>query len=298
MIDIHVHTTRHTRVFPRPGARPGYERYASPEELIAGYDSIGVQSACLLPELNPECCTDFQSVDEILRICEDFPGRFLPFCNIDPRQLSNSPWSPLGDMMKYYRDLGCLGVGEICANLPILHPLVQNLFRGAEEAGLPLTFHLSPYVGHDYGLVDDAGLPQLEVSLQRFPKLVFLAHSQTFWAEMGANPTIGERMSYPMGEIQEEGRVAKLMRKYPTLMGDLSAGSGCNALTRDRKYAVAFLNEFQDRLLWGTDICQPAMPTLKPLMEFLKNLRITGEISEEVFDKVTTKNAERILKLG
>ncbi|MEI8345181.1 MAG: hypothetical protein WCG06_03820, partial [Candidatus Omnitrophota bacterium] len=55
--------------------------------------------------------------------------------------------------------------------------------------------------------------------------------------------------SYP---ITDEGRVPQLMRKYTNLYGDLSAGSGCNALKRDRKYAVKFLNEFQDRLMFGT----------------------------------------------
>ena len=45
------------------------------------------------------------------------------------------------------------------------------------------------------------------------------------------------------------------MRTYGNLYGDLSAGSGSNALTRDRGYAVKFLNN-QDRAV-RTDICAP-----------------------------------------
>ena len=104
-------------------------------------------------------------------------------------------------------------------------------------------------------------------------------------------------MGYPEGKIQEEGRVPELMRKYENLYGDLSAGSGCNALKRDREYAVKFLNEFQDRLFFGTDICQPTMPTLRPLATFLRDLLARGEISQTVFDKVARGNAVRVLGL-
>jgi len=114
---------------------------------------------------------------------------------------------------------------------------------------------------------------------------------------MGAKPTTQERLGYPKGKIEEEGRVPLLMREYGNLYGDLSAGSGCNALTRDREYAVRFLNEFQDRLFFGTDICQPTMPSLKPLAEFLIGLRDSGDISETVFNKVARENAIRILGL-
>ena len=89
------------------------------------------------------------------------------------------------------------------------------------------------------------------------------------------------------------------MRKYPNLYGDLSAGSGFNSLNRDEEYAIKFLNEFQDRLFFGTDNCQSPghMYCLKPLAEFLTRLRDSGKISETVFNKVARENAIRILGL-
>lgn len=294
-IDIHVHTLM------CPAAPRFYHgdnmTFAGPEALIAGYDAVGIEQAVLLPVVNPECAYTVQSNEEILAICEKYPGRFIPFCNIDPRFIANHWQAPLGDLIKYYRDKGCRGVGEVAANLPFLHPLAQNLFKGAEEAGVPLTFHISPYVGYSYGLVDDPGLPQLELCLRRFPKLRFFGHSQTFWAEISASPTLAERVGYPKGKVLE-GRVVELMRQYPNLYGDLSAGSGRNALTRDRDFAAKFLTEFQDRLFFGTDICQPTMPTLRPLAEFLLDLRGSGEIDEAVFRKVARENAVRELGLN
>jgi predicted TIM-barrel fold metal-dependent hydrolase len=288
-IDIHVHTRR------IPGfKRWGEPAFSTPEQLIARYDTLQIEKGVLLPGVNPECEYAPQSNEEVIEVAET-TGRFIPFCNIDPRALDNSPWSPLGDILKFYRDKGCKGVGEVCANLPFMDPLVQNLFKGAEQAELPLTFHIAPAIGWNYGLYDDPGLPQLEMSLQRFPKLKFFGHSQAFWAEIARLDTPGERIGYPTVPVKEEGVIPKLMRKYPNLYGDLSAGSGCNALSRDTEYAIKFLNEFQDRLMFGTDICAPDTPT--PLVDFLLELKNTGGISEVVFNKVARENAVRILGL-
>ena len=232
---------------------------------------------------------------EVLALAERHGGRFIPFCNVDPRAMKNSPFAPLGDLLSHYKDRGCKGVGEVTANLPLLDPLVRNLFRCVEDAGLPLTFHLAAQVGDTYGLCDDPGLPQLDRTLSAFPNLTFLAHSQVFWAEMAPLRKPADRYGYPKYPVDSEGVVPKLFRQHENLRGDLSAGSGHNALARDPDYAVEFLNEFQDRLLFGTDICAPETPT--PLVDFLIDLRDRNKISREVFNKVARENAIRLLHL-
>jgi uncharacterized protein len=289
-IDIHGHVQK------TPGiARGGQPCFASPEQLIARHDAVGIERGVLLPMIHVECNYVTQSNEEILEIAAAHPERFIPFCNIDPRAMTNSPDAPLGDLLRYYRDQGCKGVGEICANLPFGDPLVQNLFKCVEEVGMPLTFHVACQVGGIYGLYDDPGLPQFEASLQRFPKLRFLAHSQSFWAEMAPLQTPADRGGYPGYPIEVEGVVPRLMRRYENLLGDLSAGSGHNALARDPDYAAGFLNEFQDRLLFGTDICAPGTGT--PLVDFLIGLRDSGKITQTVFNKVARENAIELLEL-
>jgi predicted TIM-barrel fold metal-dependent hydrolase len=288
-IDIHVHFRS------IPGfSRYGKQAYATPEQLIKRYDEVGIEKGVVLPGVSPECSYVPQSNEEVIKIANE-TGRFIPFCNIDPRALTNSCHAPLGDILKYYKDQGCKGIGEVTANLSFLDPMVQNLFKGAQEAGLPLTFHIAARFERIYGLYDDPGLPQLEESLKRFPDLKFFGHSQTFWAEMSSLRNEFDRFGYPDYPIDAEGAVPKLMRKYPNLYGDLSAGSGCNALKRDRAYAIKFMNEFQDRLMFGTDICAPDTPT--PLVDFMLNLRDSGDISEDVFNKIAKGNAVRILEL-
>jgi len=289
-IDIHAHAYR----WSSPPWR-GKPWFSTPEQLLARHEELGIEQAVLLPLVNPEVYLP-QSNEEILHIVDEFPGRFIPFCNVDPRALTNSADAPLGDLLRHYRDRGCRGVGEVMPNLPFLDPLVQNLFRHCQDTGLPLTFDISTRIGGTYGLYDDAGLPQLARSLQRFPRLIILGHGPAFWAEIAALETPADRAGYPGYPVREEGIVPKLFRRYPNLYGDLSAGSGHNALARDPDHAVRFLNEFQDRLLYGTDICAPDQKA--PLAGFLKGLVDSGKISEGTFRKIARENAQRLLGLG
>ena len=288
-IDIHVHSSL------RPLIWNGKATHATPEQLIERYDKLGIEKGVLLPSVSPECAYQLRTTEEMISICEKYPDRFIPFCNVDPRQLSNSPFSELVKLLSYYKDKGCKGIGEITANLPFTNPMVQNLFKAAEEMKMPLTFHIAPQLGNFYGLYDEIGLPGLEYSLSKFPDLIFLGHSQPFWAEIGVLEKPGDRYGYPKYPVRKEGTVPKLMRQYKNLYGDLSAGSGYNALARDPDYAVEFLNEFQDRLLFGTDICAPDTPT--PLVDFLIKLKEEKKISEEVFNKIARENAIKLLNL-
>ena len=296
-IDIHVHTRK------VPGAPicsgnvylNGKQPYTTPAQLLERYDGLGIEQAVLLPGDSPECSWQPQSTEEVLEICATHPGRFIPFMNVDPRAMTNDWQSDLSGLMSHYKALGCKGIGEVTANLWFLDPLVQNLFRHAEMLDLPLIFHIGHKFGGCYGLIDNPGLGQLEESLARFPKLKFLGHSQAFWAEMAPLRQPSDREGYPNYPIEAEGAVPRLMRKYQNLYGDLSAGSGCNALKRDPKYAVDFIQEFQDRLLFGTDICAPDTPT--PLVDFLFELRDSGRITDAIFNKIARSNAIRVLRL-
>ncbi len=289
-IDIHVHVRR-VPGFPRAGK----QAYATPEQLIGRYDELGVEQAVLLPGASPECAYQGQSVEEVLQICRDHPGHFVPFCNVDPRMLTNSPEAPLGELIGFYKAAGCKGVGEVTANLPLDEPRVENLLARCQQQHLPVTFHLAPAFGGCYGLFDEQGLPRLEAALGKFPELIFLGHSQPFWAEIGPLGNPEERKGYPAGPISRPGRVVELMRRYPNLHGDLSANSGYNAVSRDPEFGCAFLEEFQDRLYFGTDICAPDTPT--PLADHLLRLRGEGRITEAAFAKIARENATRLLKL-
>ncbi len=299
-IDIHGFAAKeHAMPFPRKGDGKLIHPQCTGEELIEFYDEMGVEKGVLLVEVAAEGSFQTMSNEEVMDVCASHPDRFVPGCNLDPRNYNNDMRTPFGDVFKWYKDHGCRMVGEVSPSLRILDERVQALFKGAEEAGLPVDMHLAPFVENNYGLADLSGLPGLELCLQRFPKLKFFGHSQAFWCEMSPYNGQTARFGYPTGKIEEEGRLQALMREYPNLYGDLSAGSGFNALKRDRAYAAKFLTEFQDRLMFGTDICSPETQRERPfgLGAFLRDMLSNGEISEAVFDKVAAGNARRILEI-
>ncbi len=296
-IDIHCHAYRK--------CPPFVCNFCTAEQVIERYDAVGIEKGALLPIVSPEIYLP-QANEDILDMVAQYPDRLIPFCNIDPRVLTNSATAPLGDVLRYYRDQGCKGLGEVMPNLPVMDPLIQNLFKHAEEVGLPVIFDGSDQVTGDFGLYDDPGLPQLEHTLQRFPDLIIFGHGPVFWSEIGPLETPAERGyifrleggqvgRLPSGPITEEGVVPKLLRRYPNLHGDLSDATPWNALARDPDYGPKFLTEFQDRLLFGTDLCSPDMPL--PMIDLLLDWRDTGKISQEVFNKVARENAIRVFEL-
>ena len=291
-VDIHAHAYRKQPVY---GLSSDYV-WATADSLIRFYDKYQVEKAVLLPLVSPEC-NAVQSNEDILEMTERFPGRFIPFCNIDPRGISNSAHAPLELHLERYKAAGCKGIGEVTANFNFLDPKMQNLFRAAEKVGLPVTVHVTHKINGCYGICDAPGLPGLAETLALYPNLKIFGHSAAFWAEISELDSIADRFDYPAGKVRE-GAVPKLMRKFPNLIGDLSANSGANALIRDPEYAVKFLNEFQDRLCFGMDVCTEPFERNTKLIHFLLELRDTGKISEEVFQKVARKNALRILNVN
>jgi predicted TIM-barrel fold metal-dependent hydrolase len=291
LIDMHVHTclARHPRI-----TRPNGSRYPTPERLIEMMDEAGIDKAVLMCVASPECRYTLVQPEEVIGIAARYPERLVPFCSLDPRNLTNDPGADFRPLLLAYRELGCRGVGEYIPNLPVDDPLNLRLFAQVEEIGLPLTFHLAPRAGGFYGMVDELGLPRLERVLRTFPRLVLLGHSQVFWSEISADVTEGNRGGYPTGPVAP-GRVVELMRRYPNLHGDLSAGSGLNAIQRDARFARGFLEEFQDRLYFGTDIAND--PQQLPIVGHIRRLRDEGTLSREAYEKVSWRNAARLLNL-
>ena len=288
--DIHAHMYK----YPYP---TGNGRYlmSTPEQVAKRYRELNITGAAILPILGPELYVP-QSVGEVIDMADASEGKYVAFCNVDPRALTNTSDAPLGLLFEHYKQLGCRGVGEVMPNLPWEDRLMQNLLKCAEEAGLPLLFDMTARLGTSYGIYDDPGMPQLERCLEKYPDLIFIGHGPAFWAEISTLRDPADRTGYPRYPIIREGQVAKFMRRYPNLWVDLSAGSGANAMMRDMEYAGRFMHEFHDRILFGTDICYPDQEVPQP--KILSDLLADGSIDQEMFDGIARKNAFRLLGLA
>ena len=114
-----------------------------------------------------------------------------------------------------------------------------------------------------------------------------------FWSAISGDVTEKNWMGYPTGPVTPGGRLGEMLRKYPNLWGEISAGSGNNALVRDPDFGCRFMEEFQDRLLFGTDICRKQQEV--PQVTTLQNALQAGKLSRTAFEKITHLNAEKLL---
>ena len=292
-IDIHCHVV----AFPEYSTkRLDGNKYLSAEEQLAVHEKLNVDLGVLLPITTQEAHWATISNDAAAYVANKYPDKFVWFCSVDPRQGHHNEKSDLGYIINQYKEMGARGVGELGSQLYADDPMMQNLFRYCEELDMPGLIHVAPQFGGTYGIVDDLGLPRLEKMLKKFPKLKIIGHSQAFWSEISSDNNDEIRGGAPSGKVVE-GRIAYLMRKYENLHCDLSAGSGRNAMMRDSEYAAKFINEFQDRIFYGTDVCSANATFQYDFDAFLTGLVNDGKISRSAYEKIVRHNALKLLKL-
>lgn len=291
-IDIHAHAVPFPALTPKC---PGCANFSSAEEVLGVYDRLGVEKGVLLPLVSPDGIVSPMTAETTKLLCDKYPERFLWFANVDPRAAGNHPGAPLERLIGHYKELGAKGIGEITAGLYLDDPRLENLFACCGALDMPVTIHIS-IAPDSYGVADALGLPRLEKILKKFPNTKILGHSQVFWSEISADNNEEIRNTYPSGKVRE-GRVAQLMRQYPNLYCDLSAGSGANAFMRDPDYAARFIAEFSDRILYGIDLVSKDSRFPFDFCAFLDKMLDDGAISPENYRKIFRENAEKLLKL-
>jgi len=153
---------------------------------------------------------------------------------------------------------------------------------------IPLLFHQDAQRG-----LDEPGLPRLEHALATYPKLNFIGHGPGWWASISGDiKTQKDLGSYPKGPVVEGGAIDRLMGKYPNIYGDLSAGSGANSISRDKKFGREFMIRRKDRLMFGTDYLRPGQKV--PQFDVFDSLDLPKEVQASIFKG----NATRVLKLS
>ncbi|MBR5307797.1 MAG: amidohydrolase family protein [Clostridia bacterium] len=288
-IDIHVHTSMWENAQINQGVV-----LASPEQLKESYAELDVDKAFLLPLISPEWRFCAQTNEEIEFLANKYSDTFYWFCNVDPRMGKNSASTDLSAIIMHYKSRGAKGVGEVTANLRFDDPLMDNLFYHCEMCDMPVTIHIAPKKYDYYGIIDELGLPGLEKMLKKHPKLKVFGHSQCFWSHISADVTEESMSDYPVGKVTE-GALVRLMRECPNLYCDVSAMSGYNALSRDNDFAYKFIEEFGDRMFYGTDICRAYQKTY--LAGWLDKAYEDGCISYDNYRSICRGNAIRVLNL-
>lgn len=284
-IDIHLHLSE------RPIPDGLGMKISSGAEMLPHLDELGIGFGIIMS--SGETQAMFGSNASCRRIAEQYPDRYAWMCGLDETEPET-----VYERLKQYREEGAVGVGELAVNHRLDHPFLEAVFQAAEALGLPVLFHMSPEEGFQYGVVDEPGLPLLERALNKYPKLIFIGHSQPFWHEISgdAGKSREERYEWGKGPVTPGGRLGQLFEKYPNLYGDLSANSGGCAMMRDEAFGLAFLEAWKDRLMFGTDMVNVDMEF--PLGGWLDQKVEEGALSFAACQAIMSGNAKRIFGLG
>lgn len=296
--DIHVHCARQRLDLPFGNPMDPLSHYVcDPQEMLETMQANRIGHAVLMSAGETPDNGMFRlgaTNADCRAICEQSGGKLHWMCNFDPVEPDT-----LYQRMTACKKQGAVGVGEVMLNQWLDSPFLAALFAAAEKLELPVLCHMSPEPGFSYGVCDHAGLPLLEKVLQTYPDLKFLGHSQVFWLEISGDcPREGNeaRNGFGRGPVQPGGTVERLFTAYPNLYGDLSAFSAFCAITRDEAYGLAFLEKFQDRLLFATDATNRR--NIPPMSHFLDKAVEESKLSRTAYEKICYTNAKKLFDIG
>jgi predicted TIM-barrel fold metal-dependent hydrolase len=229
IIDIHQHTDYSGR---------------TDEEMIAHQRKMGVTHTVLLPAGRFFGLEAMASGNErVIEVAKRLPNEYSFFANEVP-YLSDA-----ADVIRGVLKQGAIGIGEQKFQLEADSRALNLVAEIAQEFNVPVLLHFQ------FGRYN-TGYEKFPTILGRFPKVKFIGHAQTFWANIDAKAD--QKVLYPKGPVTPGGLTDRYLTEYPNFFGDLSAGSGLNAFVRDEDHARGFIERHQDKLMYGSD-CNDAV---------------------------------------
>jgi predicted TIM-barrel fold metal-dependent hydrolase len=144
-----------------------------------------------------------------------------------------------------YLERGALLIGEQKFGVECDSPQMERIYQLAQAHRVPVLMHWE-FEKYNYGF------ERFYRMLDKYPRVNFIGHAQTWWANIDKNQH-DQSVLYPKGPITPGGLTERYLSDYPNMYGDLSAGSGLNALTRDEDFMREFLTRHQSKLAYGSD---------------------------------------------
>ena len=277
---------KYVDVHTQLGQTWNHTRELTAAALLEWMDAHEVAQAVVLPLVSPESSSFLLTSEFVLAQTKLHRDRLIPFCCIDPRTTYSGGRHGLRHMLHRYVDQGAKGFGEHKPGVPIDDPRSMEVYGVCGELRLPILFHLD-----EQRNTDAPGLPRLDKVLKAFPDTAFIGHGPGWWASIGGGVTVADLAGYPRGKVAPGGAMDRLMDAYPNLYGDLSAGSGAGALSRDLDVARQFVTRRADRLMFGTDYLSPGEDV--PQFELFAKFALPAEVQAKIF----RENARRVLGL-
>jgi predicted TIM-barrel fold metal-dependent hydrolase len=268
VIDIHQHTDYRGR---------------TDDQMIAHQRTMGVTHTILLPAgrfFGLEAGASGN--DRVQEVARKHPGEYFFFANEVP-YLSDAR-----EVIVSALKAGGRGIGEQKFMVDADSRAVAIVAEIAAEFGVPVLLHFQ------YGKYNTS-FERFHLILEKFPTVNFIGHAQTWWANIDAKAD--QTVLYPKGPVTPGGITDRLLTDYPNMYGDMSAGSGLNAMLRDEDHARGFFARHQDKLMYGSD-CTDSIGAGEKCSgsQMLATIRRLAP-DKAAERKILFENAKRVLKL-
>jgi len=268
IIDLHQHTNYSGR---------------NDERLLRHQRALGIRWTVLLPAGRKfglgAICGGNKSVR---RVVVKNPRSYVHFAN----EIADHP--KCIETIETYLKKGAVGIGEQKFRVDCDSKHIERIAELALEYAVPILMHF------EHGNYN-TGIDRFHKILEKFPKVNFIGHAQTWWGNIDKKHKQAEM--YPKGKVTPSGISDRLLSDYPNMFGDLSANSGQNALIRDEAHAVEFIKRHQDKLIFGSD-CNDLIGR-GPSCIGARTIEIIRRLIPEraTQDKLFSKNARRIIHI-
>lgn len=280
IIDIH----QHVNYSGRPNAT-----------LLAHQRAMGITTTILLPSGRPvQSASTHDGVanglqaealgnDACERFAREHPREFVIGANEVPDVQGAT------EEIARYLKRGAVLIGEQKFGVDCDAPPMLRIYELAREHRVPVLMHWQ-FKMYNYGF------ERFHRVLEKYPDVNFIGHAQTWWANIDRNHA-DQTVMYPKGPVTRGGLTDRYLSDYANIYGDLSAGSGLNAITRDEDFARDFLARHQQKLLFGSDCNDREVggPKCQGTRTIATIRRLAG--SHEVERRLLYENARRLFDL-
>lgn len=249
VIDMHSH--------------PYAESLEEVDQWVRNMDAVGIEKTILLSHATGA------EFDSLFQVYSKYPDRFELWCGFDYTGYDKPGYGPaaVAELERCYK-MGARGVGELgdkgkglfyskppAWGMHLDDPRMDPLLEKCAELGLPINIHVADPIwmyekmdstndglmnayewrlDNQPGIVDHNGMIDiLERAVKRHPKTIFIACHFA-------------NCSYDLNKL------GALLDKYPNLYADIAARYAETAPIP--KFTAAFIEKYQDRLLYGTDM--------------------------------------------
>lgn len=280
VIDIHQHIHYHRR---------------TDDEMLFHQREMGIIKSILLPAGRPvNSASTHNGISNGLQAEAGENAECYLFAQKHAKEFffgaNNVPDLPdaIPEIEKYLK-LGAVVIGELKFGVECDSVEMQKIYQLAQAYDVPVLMHWQ-YQMYNYGF------ERFYKILEKYPKVNFIGHAQTWHANIDKAHT-DQSVLYPKGAITKGGLTETYLSNYPNMFGDLSAGSGLNALTRDEAFTGNYFIRHQDKLIYGSD-CADAAGKGKAcdgsqIIEAVRRLAPTKKVER----KLLYENAKKVFRL-